>query len=120
LTGRKLLVASIGVASVNYAASCAMDHFDSGASSPSVSPPVVDIGAAGIGGAGQGGGPPPTSGNLVAPPPTSGNLMPVPVYIDAGKPPPRPDAGPPRRDAGLPPTSGNLVGPPPFEGDAGE
>jgi len=96
LKGRKLLVASIGVASVSYVTGC------SAFSDPGNSP---------------------TSGNLLAPPaqvvdnplpPTSGHLVGPPEV-----PPPPPPPVTPSLDAGLPPTSGNLVSPPVADEDAG-
>ena len=93
LLGKKLLVATAGLATLVYSG-CKKD------------PPVGNLVA-----------PPPTEipvGNLVAPPPTEppvGNLM-APVPVDAG-----PTIGPPRADAGGPiaPTkdSGRFAPPPP-------
>jgi len=110
---RKLLIASVGVATINYVAACVREPETTGnlvAPPPSSAevPPSTDSGGVLVAGgrAGTGGEAaiPPTSGNLVAPPPsaapqpsstppTSGNLMP---------PPP----------SSTPPTSGNLVPPP--------
>lgn len=110
---RKLLIASVGVATINYVAACVHEPETTG---NLVAPPPssVDVpastdngGVLATGGrAGTGGeaASSVTSGNLVAPPPsatpqpsstppTSGNLMP---------PPP----------SSTPPTSGNLVPPP--------
>lgn len=108
---RKLLIASVGVATINYVAACVHEPETTG---NLVAPPASRAGApngaegagvappGGVAGTGGQAAVPPTSGNLVAPPPTpqptdtpptSGNLMP---------PPP----------ASAPPTSGNLVPPP--------
>jgi hypothetical protein len=88
LPGRKLLVASIGVATVHYAAAC----YGSESSGNLVAPPVGDVPP-------RDSGPPPTSGNLVAPPPPPG-------LPDAGRqPPPELDAGvDPGDDAGADPS----------------
>lgn len=104
---RKLLIASVGVATINYVAACVHEPETTG---NLVAPPPSSAGApnatdgADSATAGTGGqaAVPPTSGNLVAPPPTpqptntpptSGNLMPPP-------------------QSSAPPTSGNLVPPP--------
>jgi len=90
--GRKLLIASVGVATINYVAACGGESHTSG-------------GQGGEAHAGTGGL---TSGNLVPPPPagaggalTSGNLVPPPVAGTGGA-----------------LTSGNLV-PPPVAGAGG-
>ena len=97
---RKLLIASVGVATINYVAACGREPVTSGnlvAPLPSNAggpASVEDTGVLVVAGAGNTGGTggaaaiPPTSGNLVAPPPlpprpvdpppTSGNLMPPP------------------------------------------
>lgn len=110
---RKLLIASVGVATINYVAACVHEPETTG---NLVAPPLSSAGAqgstegsvpvaGGVGGAvgvGSGAGSngevtvPPTSGNLVAPPPsstaplpsstppTSGNLMPPPKPLPTG------------------------------------
>jgi hypothetical protein len=107
LTSRKILVASVGVATVSYACSGTF-----------TSEPGSSGGAAGT--AQKTGGF--TSGNLLPPPGgsggsvatltggfTSGNLLPPPPISTGGQ--PSTDAG---TDATKPlPTSGNLVPPPP-------
>lgn len=74
LVARKLLVAAVGVATVNYVAAAACGGETSSTSSSSS-------------GSSGSSGPPPTSGNLPAPdaepPPTSGNL-PAPPPVEAG------------------------------------
>jgi hypothetical protein len=112
LTGRKLLIASVGVATVNYVLSCTEPSSPTTTTSGNlVGPPPRDTSA------GKGPGLPPTSGNLGGPltplgvagqglPPTSGNLAaaapagaaaPPPAAAGSGTPPLQP------KDAGLPP-----------------
>src|SRR4029079_14079633 len=81
---RKLLIASVGVATINYVAACGGSSTGDPTSGNLVAP---QAGSANSGQGGGSAGTPPTSGNLVAPPPAG--------------------AG------GIPPTSGNLVAPPP-------
>jgi hypothetical protein len=96
---RKLLVASVGVATINYVAACGREAVTSGnlvAPAPNSAEAPTGAEDAGVLVAGGTGGLPtipPTSGNLVAPPPTA----------------PAPTA-PPVIDT--PPTSGNLMPPP--------
>jgi len=106
---RKLLVASVGVATLNYL----------GTGATACSSKVVDSTAQGVGDA----APTPTVANLMAPPPTPtvanlmappptptvANLMappPMPTVANLMAPPPLPDAG--RRDANVPPEAGNA------------
>lgn len=106
---RKLLIASVGVATINYVAACGRESVVT--SGNLVAPPPSNAGAptrvedagvlvaAGTGGTGGAATIPPTTGNLVAPPPTpphptntpptSGNLLPPP------KPPPTGGVKPP-------------------------
>lgn len=89
LPARKLLVASIGVATINYAAACG---YKSSGEPAKVQPPAaMDPGQQ---------PPPPTSGNLVGPPPTAANLV--------APPNPPPSSG----NLVPPPTAANLVAPP--------
>lgn len=104
LPGRKLLVASIGLATINYAAACG--YKSSGEPGKVTPPAAMDPGKQ---------PPPPTSGNLVGPPPTAANLV--------APPNPPPSSG----NLVPPPTAANLVAPPPWDagrpdegGDAGE
>jgi hypothetical protein len=90
LPGRKLLVASIGVATINYAAACG---YKSGAASSDVQPPTaMDPGTKNP--------VPPTSGNLAPPNPPPPN--PPPTAANLVAPPPNM----------FPPTAANLVAPP--------
>src|SRR6187402_708703 len=90
---RKLLIASVGVATINYVAACGREPVTSGnlvaPPPPSIAGAPANAEDAGVviaSGAGGAATIPPTSGNLVAPPasapaptntpPTSGNLMP--------------------------------------------
>ena len=108
---RKLLIASVGVATINYVAACGHESVTSGnlvaplpnhAGAPASVEDAAVLSVAGTGGSSGNGGAaaiPPTSGNLVAPPtlpprpmdtpPTSGNLMPPPTPPPTGgvKPP---------------------------------
>ena len=91
LTGRKLLVASIGVATVNYVTACAGVH-DPAPTSGNLAPPgVVDqpSGVTNRPGIDAGGRDP--FRNML--PPTSGNLMAAPPGPPTVRPPPGPDAG---------------------------
>lgn len=103
---RKLLVASVGVATLNYL----------GTGATACSGKVVDSATQRVGDAGHDARPPtpPTAtvANLLAPPPpmpTVANLMappPMPTVANLMAPPPVPDAGP--RDATIPPEVGNV------------
>lgn len=108
---RKLLIASVGVATISYVAACGREPVTSG---NLVAPPQPEAagaptsgGEASVlvaGGAGGDAAIPPTSGNLVAPPPTTPVPKPTSTPPTSGNlvPPPKP----------TPPTSGNLVPPP--------
>lgn len=128
--GKRLLVASIGVATITYVSSqtgCALEHDDDPVTSGNLlSPPSVEPALRNDGGLRDGAADAEifVSGNLVAPPydrdatiVTSGNLLPPPdaathrdAEVDASK-----DAGKPK-DSGLDwdafPPSGNLLPPP--------
>jgi hypothetical protein len=108
LPGRKLLVASIGVATMNYAAACG--YKSSADTSSNVQPPAaVDPGTKDPVPPTSGNlappnppNPPPTAANLVAPPivpPTSGNMVPPPTAANLVA-PPLLDAGNDGTDAG--------------------
>jgi hypothetical protein len=100
---RKLLVAAIGVATVNYAAACGKKQDDYPVTG-NLPAPVVDV---------EEPPPPPTAGNLPAPEPLDAATP--PQVVDAGKATAgdggsaKDAAAPPRR----PPTTGNLPAPPP-------
>ena len=91
---RKLLIASIGVATISYVAACGGSS-DPPTSGNLVSPPAAGAAGTVSGGASGAAGFPPTSGNLVAPPAAGAGGT-----VSGGG------------TAGVPPTSGNLVAPP--------
>ena len=96
---RKLLIASVGVATINYVAACGHEPVTSG---NLVAPPQYSGGmpaSTGDSGVLVAGGTAGTAGEAAIPP-TSGNLV---------APPPPPNAPLPTNS---PPTSGNLVPPP--------
>jgi len=98
---RKLLIASVGVATINYVAACGGSAATSGNLVAYQGGSSNDAGA-GSGGTAHAGSP--TSGNLVAPPPAgAGGAAAGSGSAGAA------NAG----SAGVPPTSGNLVAPPP-------
>jgi hypothetical protein len=87
--GRKLLIASVGVATINYVAACGGESHTSG---NLVAPPEGGSAHSGQGGAAHAGIGGLTSGNLVPPPPagaggtfTSGNLVPPPPAGAGGR-----------------------------------
>ena len=132
--GKRLLVASIGVATITYVSSqtgCAAEHDDDPAVSGNlISPPSVEPALRNDGGLLDASGnllPPPdativTSGNLLPPPDativTSGNLLPPPdaSYLQDAEPEDAATDASKPKDSGFDkdafPPSGNLLPPP--------
>ena len=123
MQSRKLLVASVGVATINYVAACVHEPATSG---NLVAPPPSSAGtpantaeggvlvAGGTAGTGGESAIPPTSGNLVAPPPTATSPTPLPTSQTPlpTSPTPAPTSPTPLPTTSTPPTSGNLMPPP--------